>query len=92
MIQGNPDYNLLLEQATGAHIASVSPVLNAEIDKMMAQVHNKVFTAISKNELTPELAMQAWHELNSYFRLRQRFNQQIKVGQAAGEALHKGEN
>lgn len=86
-----PTPDQLLDLSNGSKMASLAPALTADLEKLMAQTANTVFTAISKQALTPDMAVQAWHQMAAYHRLSQRYNQQVKVGQSTAEALHKGE-
>lgn len=84
-VEPTPDQ--LLDLATGAKYQALQEPLNADISKLMRQVEQRMYTAISTDKLTPEMAVRAWYEMHSYFRLLQKFNQRIKVGVAQGEAL-----
>lgn len=86
-----PTVDQLLDLSQGAKLAALVQPLTEDLNKLAEQTQARIFTAISKGEMTPEMAVQGWHELHSYHRLLQRYNQRIKIGQSVGEALHKGD-
>lgn len=86
-----PTPEQLLDLSQGAKLAALAEPLSADLGKLMEQSMNKVFIEIANGTLTPDLALQAWYELNAYQRLLQRFNQRIKVGQSISAQLHEGE-
>ena len=92
MYSQEPTPEQLLDLSQGAKLSALAEPLTEDIQKLMQQAQTRVYTAISTGQLTPEMAVQAWHEMNAYHRILQRFNQKVKVGQATAEALHKGEN
>lgn len=85
----DPTPEQLYDLSHGAKLASMEPEMEAFVEKMMLQVQQRVFTAISTNSLTPEIAVQGWHELHAAYRLLQKYKQTIKVGQSTGFELMK---
>jgi len=82
-----PTPEQLADLNLGAKFQSLQAPLTADIEKLKRQTEQVVYTAIAQHTLTPEQALQAWYEHLSYHRLLQRFNQRIKIGEAAGNAL-----
>jgi len=76
-----------MDLSLGAKYQGLAEPLTADIAKLKTQVEQKVYQEISTGALTPEKALLAWYEMHSYHRLLQKFNKQIKVGVATGEAL-----
>lgn len=91
MFTREPTPEELLDLSEGAKLASLREPLSQDLETLKKQVYNKVFTAISKGELTENLAVQAWHEVHAYHRIQQKINQRVKVGQSVSAELHKGE-
>jgi hypothetical protein len=91
MFTREPTPSELLDLSEGAKLASLQQPLSEDLAKLREQVYAKVFTAISKGELTADAAIQAWHEVHAYHRIQQRINQRVKVGQSVSANLHKGE-
>lgn len=91
MFTSEPTPEQLLDLSAGAKLAALREPLTEDLQTLRNQVYNKVFTAISKGELTPDMAVQAWHEVHAYHRIQQKINQRVKVGQSISEQLHKGE-
>ncbi len=50
-------------------------------------VHTKMFRWFGNETPSPEDALNAWVELHSYHRIRQRLTQALKMGQSASETL-----
>lgn len=71
----------------GARFAGFLPYLAAEVDKMVGTLESRMLDHIRDGSLTPDLAIQGWMELNAYRRLMKRFDQKVKIGQTAGQAL-----
>lgn len=71
----------------GARFAGFLPYLQVEIDKMVLALEGRVLAHVGEGTLTAELAVHAWMELNAYRRLMKRFEQKVKIGQTAGQAL-----
>lgn len=69
----------------GAKLAGFLPYLESYTDKMEKALRVKVFAALDKKELTPDVALYAWMELQTIYRLKSHFNQHVRIGQAAGE-------
>lgn len=61
-----------------ANVAHVLPDILPEIDSMTKTTMTKVFTKLSKGELTPSEAMSYWYEMYSYHRLSLRLNATAK--------------
>lgn len=85
--KANPHPDSLLALSLGAKYQQLQEPLTEDVNKMIRQVEARVFTAISKGELTPDGAVQAWHEIHAYHRLLQKFDQRIKIGVSEGENL-----
>lgn len=85
----DPTPDQLMDMAEGARLSSLAPEMEAFVEKMMLQVQQRMFTAIATNKLTPELAVQGWHEIHAAYRLLQKYKQTIKVGQSTGAELMK---
>lgn len=71
----------------GSKLSTLEPEMVGFIEKMMAQTQQRMFTALSKAELTPEMALQGWHELHAAYRLLQKYKQTIQVGVSTGTEL-----
>lgn len=82
-----PTPEQLADLNLGAKYLSLQQPLTDDIQKLLRQTEQKVYTAISANTLTPDMALQAWYEHLAYHRLIQRFNQRIKMGETVGENL-----
>jgi phage shock protein A len=68
-----------------AFLRELMPYLEAELAKMDKALENKTFSAMNKGELTPQLALEAWIEKNSYAKLLGKLSQQVRIGQSIGE-------
>lgn len=82
-----PTPEQLADLNLGAKYLSLQQPLTEDIQKLLRQTEQRVYTAISQGQLTPDAALQAWYEHLAYHRLIQRFNQRIKQGQSVGETL-----
>lgn len=83
----DPTIGELMDLSIGAKYQQLKEPLTNDLQKLKSGVETRVFTAISKGNLTPELALQAWYEVHSYHRLMQKFNQRIEIGINEGENL-----
>lgn len=84
-----PTPEQLLDLSQGAKLAALQDPLNQDLAKLREQVYQKVFTAISRGELTPDAAVQYWHEVHAYYRIQQRINQRVTMGRNTAAELHK---
>jgi hypothetical protein len=82
-----PHPNSLLALSLGAKYQELQAPLTEDIEKMVRSVEARVFSLIARGELTPDQALQSWHEVHAYHRLLQKFDQRIKIGIAEGEEL-----
>lgn len=82
----------LAKQRAALQISQMLPVLQTELDGMMAAVQNKVFAALNAGDLTPQDAYSAWVEVHSAHRLMARLQAQVKLGEAAAYHVEQKEN
>jgi len=68
-----------------AFLAEVKPYLDKEIEALERALDNRTYQALDRGELTPQRALEAWIEKVSYHRISRKIQQQITMGQAAGE-------
>ena len=64
----------------GAALSGVLPYLEEALNSMEDQLEGRVFASLNEGTLTPELALYAWMEKQSYRRLMRRFNQKVQIG------------
>ena len=65
-------------------LVELMPFLEVEIAGLVKTLENKTFSALNKGELTPQDALNAWAEKNSYIKLLSKFKQRINTGQDLG--------
>lgn len=68
----------------GAEIQSMKPYMDAEISGMQKAVVSSVLAAVNNGTLTMEMALTKWHEYISYYKLNQKLEQRIRIGQSVG--------
>lgn len=66
----------------GAEIQSMKPYMDAEIEGLQRAVVSSVLSAVNNGSLTQEMALTKWHEYISYTKLKQKYEQRIRVGQS----------
>lgn len=71
--------------AEGARLAGILPTIQSALLKMEDACVVRMDQMMMQGKLNPDLAQMAWIELLGYRRLRRRFEQQVRVGQALGE-------
>lgn len=86
-----PTPEQLLDLSQGAKLSALQQPLEEDLAKLREQVYQRVFMAISKGELDPNAAVQAWHEVHAYHRIQQKINQRVRLGQSVAQQLHEGE-
>lgn len=79
-----PDPIDMGRMADGAAIANMLPYLEHELSRMGDALETRVFQALDARELTPEQALYAWMEKQSYRRLLKRLTTMVKIGETAG--------
>lgn len=70
---------------SGAEIQSMKPYMDSEISNMQRAVVSSVLVAVNNGTLSAEMALSKWMEYIAYVKLNQKFEQRIRIGQAAGE-------
>ncbi len=68
----------------GAELQNLKPYMDTEIGGMQKAVVSFVLNAVNKGELTPDMALSKWVEYIAYFKLSQKIDQRIRVGQSIG--------
>ncbi len=68
----------------GAELQNLKPYMDTEINGMQKAVVSFVLSAVNKGELTPDMALSKWVEYIAYFKLSQKIDQRIRVGQSIG--------
>jgi len=68
----------------GAELQNLKPYMDTEIGGMQKAVVSFVLSAVNKGELTPDMALSKWVEYIAYFKLSQKIDQRIRVGQSIG--------
>jgi hypothetical protein len=64
-------------------LSGMVPYLQAEVDRMDAQLETRVFKALEAGKLTPEEALSAWMEKRALKRLLQKIEHKVKLGTSA---------
>jgi len=85
--KSGPDPIDMGKMVDGARLANMLPYLEAEIQRMITTLENRVFQALELKELTPEQALYAWMEKASYRHLLKRLTTRVRIGQTAGERI-----
>ena len=69
----------------GAHLQSVLPYIQATIAKLEAMLDTRMYALLVANQLTPEVALQAWMQKHAYHQILRRFEQAVNIGVSVGE-------
>jgi len=64
---------------------SLRPYLEAEVDKQINAVQNRVLSQLERGELDPQLALNAWVEVQTLRKLVNKFKQTVRMGQSKGQ-------
>lgn len=89
MYASGPTPDQLDKISSGAHIASVLPFVQAEIEGMMDAVRARVFAALNDGTFDANMAEAAWREIHGYHRLLKRLETRVKVGNSVGQRVAK---
>lgn len=68
----------------GARLAGSLPTITEEVTRMKTTVENRIYAAIRDGRLTPDMAMNAWHEMQAYSRFFNNVRSRVKVGEEVG--------
>ena len=71
----------------GAHLSSAMPYIEVEFEQLEKALITKVLQQVSKQELSPENALQAWLELAATRRVIKRLTTAVKIGTSIGEKI-----
>ena len=81
------DPKAISEVRNVSFLVELMPFLESEIGELIKALENKTFSALNKGELTPQDAINAWAEKNSYVKLLSKFKQRVRIGQSVGETV-----
>ena len=76
------DPKAAVEVRNVSFLVELMPFLEREIGELVKALENKIFSALNKGELTPQDALNAWAEKNSYVKLLSKFKQRVRSGQS----------
>lgn len=80
-----------LDMIAGSHyLRTALPTLEAELEQQSSITARRIFDAIRDGNLTPEKAMNAWHELYGYERLLRRLRKRVRHGESIGNRVADG--
>lgn len=68
----------------GAEIQALKPYMDNEIAILQKAVVSFILASVNNGTLTPEIALSKWIEYVSYFKLQQKLEQRIRIGQSVG--------
>ncbi len=78
----------LTQLSVSGELGVAAPAIEALVAGLEEAVHTKVFRQLNTEDgLTEGAALNAWVELRTYQRIRQRLTQALKMGQSASETL-----
>jgi len=79
-----------LEQAKSlAILDNIRPYLEADIKKLIEALENRTYMELEQGKLTPERALNAWIEKNTYRKLLSRYSQRMEVARQAATGVAK---
>ena len=81
------DPKAIVDVRNVSFLTELMPFLEVEIAGLVKALENKTFSALNKGELTPQDALNAWAEKNSYVKLLTKFKQRVNIGQDLGGKL-----
>lgn len=80
-----PSIDEIAKVNDGARMANMLPFMKSEIEQLMGVVQTRIYIAISHGELTPEMAVTAWHEMAAYRNLLKRYQTRVSVGEGVAQ-------
>jgi hypothetical protein len=85
--RNDPQPDQLRQVQDGAVAATMLPHVKAEVEAMERTVVTRTLQALGRNELSPEIALEAWREVAMARRLLKNFQTRITIGASVADEL-----